>query len=74
MSLTSMQPAWSGGSRRTVLRAPAALPRPGGVPDEGALVFGAEHGQPWSANAFEKARQRRFVKLAAVAGDTSPTA
>jgi integrase len=39
-----------------------------GVPDKGALVFGGEHGQLWSANAFEKWRQRRFVTLAAAVG------
>lgn len=37
-------------------------------PDEGTLVFGGDHGEQWSANAFEKWRQRRFVKLAAKIG------
>jgi integrase len=39
-----------------------------GDPGESALVFVGEGGQPWSANAFEKWRQRRFVKLAAKVG------
>jgi integrase len=39
-----------------------------GMPSESALVFEGERGQPWSANAFEKWRQRRFVKLAVGVG------
>jgi integrase len=39
-----------------------------GLADDGALVFPDEHGGAWSANGFEKWRQRRFGKLLAAAG------
>jgi integrase len=45
--------------------------RSSGMPGESALLFEGERGQPWSANAFEKWRQRRFVKLAAEVGVAS---
>ena len=39
-----------------------------GCPDDAAIVFLGENGGMWSANGFEKWRQRRFGTLLAAAG------
>lgn len=36
--------------------------------DDDMVIFPSEHGQPWSANGFEKWRRRRFLKLLAAVG------
>lgn len=60
--------------RRTVrLLAPlnedlAEWRRTRGSPSDPAWVFPDTAGQPWTANAFEKWRQRRFAKLTAIIG------
>jgi integrase len=40
----------------------------GGSPSESAVVFSDARGQAWTANGFEKWRQRRFAKLIVAVG------